>query len=170
MYTVNYMNWMMGYHEKYRSFVMKDDYRSLHKGGKKNVKNPDRWSRDRRAFSNKSRERAEMQQTQSFQWEGSLKVTIQPGSNRKPKYKWLKHKGYLRSYIMRNPKEGSPQLNIVRAVKDFPWLCPHGLRMAAALSNTKLSHHPERWGEQGIFLQTTLSSYQGGKSFPQAPQ
>ena len=61
MYTVNYMNWMMGHHEKYRLFVMKDDYGSLHKGGKKNVKNPNRWSWDRTAFCNKSRERAEMQ-------------------------------------------------------------------------------------------------------------
>ena len=55
------MNWMMGHHEKYRLFVMKDDYGSLHKGGKKNVKNPNRWSWDRTAFCNKSRERAEMQ-------------------------------------------------------------------------------------------------------------
>lgn len=53
---------------------------------------------------------------------------------------------------MRNPKEESLQLNIVRAMKDFPWLCPPGLRRAAALSIIKLSQHYEKWEERGIFL------------------
>lgn len=105
---------------------MKDDYRSLHKSGGKNVKNLNRlsWGKKQHLAI-----KAKGESKNAIDPEGTLKVTIQPVSNRKTKYKQLKCKGYLLSYIMINPK-GSPQLNIVRVMKDFPWLCPHALNMA----------------------------------------
>ena len=106
---------------------MNDDYRSLHKSGGKNGKNINRlsWEKKKQHLAIK----AKSESKNAIDPEGALKVAIQPVSNRKTKYKQLKCKGYLLSYIMRNPK-GSPQLNIVRVMKDFPWFCPRALNMA----------------------------------------
>lgn len=60
---------------------------------------------------------------------------------------------------MRNPKEGSPQLNTVRTMKDFPRLCPRVLNRAVALSSIQPSQHHEKW-EGAVFFKpfSNLSS------------
>lgn len=122
----------------------------------KNVKNLNRLSWEKSSILQK---KAKRESENAIDPEGSLKVTIQPVSNRKTKYKQLKDKGYLLSFIMRNPKEGSPQLNTVRAMKDFPWLCPRVLNMAVALSSIQPSQHHEKW-EGAVFFKpfSNLSS------------
>lgn len=63
---------------------MKDDYRSLHKSGGKNVKNLNRlsWGKKNQHLAKKAKRESE----NAIDPEGSSKVTIQPVSNRKTKY------------------------------------------------------------------------------------
>ena len=142
MYRNNYMNWMMGYHDNI-DHLLRTMITEVF------TKVVGRMWRILIDWAGKKKQhlaiKAKSESKNAIDPEGALKVAIQPVSNRKTKYKQLKCKGYLLSYIMRNPK-GSPQLNIVRVMKDSPGFA---LVLSIWLSSIQPSQHHEKWGGEG---------------------